>query len=227
LLLQLIRPFIKLRIERLDLVPTTKSFLVVANHLHNADPILLELALPRSVHLMAKRELFANPALGWLVRRFGTFPVERGRPDRKAIRHAETLLANGIPVGMFPEGTRSKTGTLQSGFPGAGLVALRSDATILPAAIFGTEALPFNGVRPLRTPIQRRSKWRRHQVTIRFGTPFTVPTELAGARVSASDATKIVMGELARLLPAAYRGVYGNGSDEPAEEKVAPVDLTN
>jgi 1-acyl-sn-glycerol-3-phosphate acyltransferase len=222
-----IRPFLMLSIERLDLVPATGSFLFIANHLHNADPILLEVALTRSVHLMAKRELFQNRFLAWLVRRFGTFPVDRGRPDRKAIRHAETLLASGIPVGLFPEGTRSTTGVLQEAFPGAGLIALRSGALILPAAIFGTEELPFNGVRAKGASDKRRKPWRRHRVTIRFGTPFIVASEVDGSRISASHATALMMEEIARLLPEGYRGVYGARITTPAAATIGAADRAN
>ena len=218
LLLQIIRPFISLTVDGLERVPKTGSFLVVCNHLHNADPILLEMALPRPVHLMAKQELFRNPILGWLVRRTGAFPVNRGRADRAALRHAEALLRSGIPVGMFPEGTRSKSRSLQAAYPGAGLIALRSRAVILPAAIYGTEELPFNGDPASRSgaPNRRASRYR---VTIRFGAPFALPTEVEGVRHGAAQASAILMAAIADLLPPAYRGVYGDGR-EPAGERV-------
>lgn len=219
LLLQMIRPFISLTVHGLERVPKTGSFLVVCNHLHNADPILLEMALPRSVHLMAKQELFRNPILGWLVRRTGAFPVNRGRADRAALRHAEALLGSGIPVGMFPEGTRSKSWTLQAAYPGAGLIALRSGAPILPAAIFGTEELPFNGDPPSRSGARSR-RVSRFRVTIRFGAPFAVPIEVDGVRLGAAQASASMMAAIADLLPQDYRGVYRDGL-APADEGAA------
>lgn len=202
LLLHALRPFLDLTIEGLGNIPATGPFLFVANHAHNADPILLEIAVTRPVHFMAKQELFRNPILGWAIRRAGAFPVDRGRPDRAAIRHAEALLAQGIAAGMFPEGTRSKTGRLQPAFLGAGLIAVRSGVPILPAAIVGTESPS------LRQPNAGEPAQRRRRVTIRFGAPFALPTKIEGDRVTAAQATELMMTEIARLLPDAYRGVY-------------------
>lgn len=214
LLLWAIRPFLEFTIEGLENVPASGPVLFVANHAHNADPILLEMAMTRPVHFMAKQELFRNPLLAWLIRRAGAFPVDRGRPDRTAIRHAETLLAQGIAVGMFPEGSRSKSGRLQPAFPGAGLIAVRSGAPILPATIVGTE---HPSLRPpdANPNAKAGGPAQRRRVTIRFGAPFSLPTEIDGARVNAAQATELMMTEIARLLPAAYRGVYAAHVGEP------------
>lgn len=208
LLLLALRPFLQLTIEGLENVPASGPLLVVANHAHNADPILLEMAITRPLHFMAKQELFRNPLLAWGLRRAGAFPVDRGRPDRAAIRHAEALLAQGIAVGMFPEGTRSKSGKLQPAFPGAGLIAVRSGAPILPATIVGTERPSLRLANTASKTGAGGTVQRRHQVTIRFGVPFALPTATDGSRINAAVATELMMTELARLLPAAYRGVY-------------------
>lgn len=215
-LLQAIRPFIKLTIVGLGNVPSKASFLFVANHLHNADPILLELALKRPVHFMAKQELFRNPILGWLIRRMGAFPVDRGRPDRSSIRHAEALLANGVPVGMFPEGTRSTTGALQSAFPGAGLIAVRSNVDILPAAITGTEQLSRKRRKGRQPPGGARWPLQRPQVTIRFGAPVALKAPDDNSRLNAAAATEAMMYEIVRLLPDQYHGVYA-ATTKPAD----------
>ncbi len=208
LILLIIRPFIKLTINGLENVPDQRAFLFVANHLHNADPILLETAITRPVHFMAKRELFRNRLLGHAARFVGAFPVERGRPDRGAIRRAEALLASGIAVGMFPEGTRSPTHGLQRGFPGAGMIALRSAVPVLPATITGSESLPFSGGKTTARNRPRSGRFGRHPIVIQFGQPFLLPTEVDGRRVNAAVATELMMGEVARLLPRSYRGVY-------------------
>ena len=91
-------------------VPSSGSLLVVANHMHLADPILLMLSLPRWVTFMAKVELFQNRALGQLLRDAGMFPVARGgdvQQKRDVLRQAEELLVNGHVLAIFPEGTRS------------------------------------------------------------------------------------------------------------------------
>lgn len=208
LILLIIRPFINLTINGLENVPDQRAFLFIANHLHNADPILLEAAITRPVHFMAKRELFRNRLLGRAARFVGAFPVDRGRPDRAAIRRAEALLASGIAVGMFPEGTRSPTHGLQRGFAGAGMIALRTAIPVLPATITGTESLPFSGGKTAARIRPRSAPFGRHLIVIEFGQPFLLPTEVDGRRVNAAAATELMMLEVARLLPRSYRGVY-------------------
>lgn len=187
------------RVEGLHHVPRSGGVLVVANHLHNADPVLLAIAFPRALYVMAKRELFAHRGLARVLHIAGAFPVDRGRADRNAIRYAEAALAQGQAVAMFPEGTRSVSGRLGSGQPGAGLIALRSGAPILPVAITGTEALPGNGTKP-------RTGWGfRRRVVIRFGPPFLLPLASDGGRMSSQEATDRMMAAVAALLPAPYR----------------------
>ncbi|MCS7051571.1 MAG: 1-acyl-sn-glycerol-3-phosphate acyltransferase, partial [Thermomicrobium sp.] len=122
----LLRLLIRFRIEGLEHVPRSGPALVAANHLHNADPVLIIAAFTRPVLFMAKKELFAVPLVRWFVRQSGAFPVDRGRPDRQALRQAEQLLREGMLVGIFPEGTRSVTGGLQPPHPGIGLLIRRN-----------------------------------------------------------------------------------------------------
>ena len=68
--------------------------------------------------------------------------MHRGKADRQAIVQATERLQQGIAVGMFPEGTRSVSRQIERVLPGAGLIALRGNVPILPAAIIGSERLP-------------------------------------------------------------------------------------
>lgn len=199
-LLPLARLVTGVRIEGLERVPAAGPLLVVANHLHNADPVLLALAFPRPLYFMAKRELFANPILAALLRFAGAFPVDRGKPDRAAFRHAEALLARGEAVAMFPEGTRSTTGRLGTGHPGAGLLALRSGVPVLPVGIIGTERLPGSG-----GARGRRGRGPRG-VIIRFGAPVAggIVHRVGGG--AAASVTEGMMRAIAELLPEQYVG---------------------
>jgi 1-acyl-sn-glycerol-3-phosphate acyltransferase len=201
--LAILRRILPLRVVGSELVPQEGPLLVVSNHLSNADPPLLTIAFPRTVFFMGKSELFRVPGLGWLIRRLGGFPVTRGTPDRVALRHALAVLDQGIAMGIYPEGGRSKTGAMVRGFPGAGLLALQSRAPILPVAIYGTEYFPVNGEWPPRRPRSAESG-----VTIRFGHPFRIPERVDGKRVTSEEATRLLMSQVAELLPEKYRGVY-------------------
>lgn len=199
LLVRLARGLTGLRIDGLQHVPISGPVVVVANHLHNADPVLLAIAFPRALYVMAKRELFERRWLAIILTVAGAFPVDRGKADRNAIRLAEAALTLGEAVAMFPEGTRSPTGTLGVGQPGVGLIALRSRAPILPVTITGTESLPGNG--GTRGPSVRR----RRATAIHFGPPFVLPESVEGRRLSSKDATERIMAELAKLLPTSYQ----------------------
>jgi 1-acyl-sn-glycerol-3-phosphate acyltransferase len=194
-----------LRIKGLEHVPAKGPVLMVANHLHNADPVLLMAVFPRPIRFMAKKELFGVPVIGWVVRQVGAFPVDRSSPVRevRTLHQAEQLLAEGIIVGIFAEGTRSVSGGLQEAHPGVAMLALHSGAPILPTAIFGTEVLPFNG--------RKGRRWGkgRPRVTVRIGSPFYLRPISAPHRHHAFvELTDVIMMEIARLLPPRYRGIY-------------------
>jgi 1-acyl-sn-glycerol-3-phosphate acyltransferase len=211
IVLALLRPLLSLRLVGEGLVPSDGPLLVVSNHLSNVDPIILEFSFPRPLFFMGKAELFRNPVFRWFLHRTGGFPVARGTPDRAALRRARAVLAQGIAMGIYPEGGRSKTGALVKGLPGAGLIALQSNASVLPVAICGTEFFPVNGDIPPRRP-----KSVPRGVTVRFGEPFRIPPLVDGTRVTPEEATRLMMSRVAELLPKRYRGVYANDATQAA-----------
>ena len=145
--LGLFRVIFRMRLEHVERVPTEGPVLVVSNHLHNADPVLINAAYPRPLHFMAKKEAFDVPVVRQIMRRGGAFPVDRGKADRAAIKRAHATLAQGIALGMFPEGTRSVTRSLQKAHAGVGMIALLARAPVQPVVITGTERLPLNGAK--------------------------------------------------------------------------------
>jgi 1-acyl-sn-glycerol-3-phosphate acyltransferase len=207
--LAVVRPLLSLRLIGLENVPCAGPLLVASNHLSNADPIILEAAFPRPLFFLGKAELFRNPLFCWVLRRFGAIPLERGTADRAALRRARAVLEQGIALGIYPEGVRSRTGALVKGLPGAGLIALQSDAPVLPVAIYGTEFFPVNGEVPPRRP-----KELPRGVTVHFGAPIRIPKRVDGERVTADEATHLIMVRIAELLPERYRGVYAHSISE-------------
>ena len=206
-LLVLCRILFGMKIHGLNNVPADGPLIVVSNHLHNADPLLVCVACPRPLHFMAKKELMSVPVIGRIIRFGGGFPVDRGKADRQAIQMAGEHVKQGVAVGMFPEGTRSISRTIERALPGAGLIALRGNAPILPVAIVGSERLPFNGAKQFKGGRNRPE--RRKGVTITFGEPFRLDLKPDGKRMSADEAANVAMERVAAMLPEEYRGIYG------------------
>lgn len=117
------------------------GYVVVANHESTADPFLLS-SLPWDMRWISKQELFRLPILGQLLRWGGDIPLRRG--DRESVRQmmaeARATLASGLPVMIFPEGTRSPDGQLGAFKDGAFQLALDAGVPVLPLAIEGTRA---------------------------------------------------------------------------------------
>lgn len=166
-------------------IPKKGGYIVCSNHLSNFDPVFLGITQRRQIFYMAKVELFKNKLLGWLFRGLGAFPVERGKGDGKAINNAEALIRDGKVLGIFIEGTRSKTGEFLRPKAGAAVIAEQVRVPVIPVCI---------------TP--KNKKLRIFQkVTISWGEP--IPFESLGLGGSSSaayrDATKKIMGEIAAL----------------------------
>ena len=122
-------------------IPKRGAFILAANHVSNWDPPFLGTFIEREVCYMGKEELFKNPVMAWICRHLYVFPVKRGAADKTAIKTAVNILRDGKCLGIFPEGTRSKTGKLGKAEAGVSLIAAMTKAPIIPAAIVDTEKI--------------------------------------------------------------------------------------
>ena len=118
-------------------IPSGGSFIICANHTSWFDPPMLGCLLPgtKRIHFMAKQELFEIFIIGPMLKKLGAFPVKRDTADRSAIRRALQVLEEGGVLGLFPEGTRSRTGELGDLHNGAALISLRGKSPVLPVSI--------------------------------------------------------------------------------------------
>ncbi len=178
-------------------VPPSGPLIIVANHLNLPDPPLLTASIPRRIIFMAKEELFRSRG-GPFVRWFGAFPVRRGELDRKAIRQAMKILQTGLALGMFPEGRRSPDSRLIRAELGTALIALYSQAPILPVGISGTEEVKNAGI-----------IIHRPRIRVNIGQPFALPVKGRPTKEKLAQATDFIMQRIAELLPPEYRGIYG------------------
>jgi len=122
-------------------IPATGGVIICANHVSFIDPPTLGWACPRQLRFMGKAELFEKPIVGAIVRSLGAFPIHRGTADRTSLKTAIDSLNAGHAIAMFPEGTCSVDGNLLEPHPGVGMIALRSNAVVIPCALVGTEKL--------------------------------------------------------------------------------------
>lgn len=108
--------------------------MLCCNHSSFSDPIWVIVygKLSRLPRIMAKQELMKLPVLGWLYRKLGAFPVDRGATDLKAVQTTLKTLREGNRVLIFPEGTRVRKGKQVEAHSGALLMANRAKVPVVP-----------------------------------------------------------------------------------------------
>jgi 1-acyl-sn-glycerol-3-phosphate acyltransferase len=213
------------RVTGLENIPETGPFILISNHIANADPVLTQIGLKRNCHFFVKKEAFEIPVIGRFAAWTGGFPVDRGTADRWAIKRGLAALEQGIGVGIYPEGTRSVNFGLQKGFSGAGMIALMSGAPIVPSVVTGSERMPGNGKKGKITSGLKQPDPGHEGVLVQYGKPFVIPREHDGKRLRPEEATDMMMMVIARMLPPDYRGVYGErvAAEEAAKHLTASV----
>ena len=108
---------------------------ICANHTNLWDPILLAIIFDRPIRFMAKKELFDNKFLGFLLNQFGAFPVDRDNVNIKTIKDSIKLVKDNEVLGIFPEGTRVKTVSEENMKTGVAMIASRAGADVIPVFI--------------------------------------------------------------------------------------------
>lgn len=146
-----------------DNIPKEGAILIVGNHKHLFDQCLAIIATKRPIHYMAKKEYFEGK-FAWFFKMVGCICVDRERKDTTATNKGLEVLHNGFALGLFPEGTRNRTDKLLLPFKfGAVSMASKTDSYLVPFGITGDY------------------KFRSKNLTIRFGKPFKVESDLENA----------------------------------------------
>ena len=133
--------FYRFKITGLENIPINDRLVICANHRSNWDPVLISIAFPRQVHWMAKKELFKNKFLSFLIYKLESFPVDRQDTDITAIKNALRVLKSEKVLGIFPEGKRVDSADLNNAKAGTALLAIKAQSKILPIYIGSTYKL--------------------------------------------------------------------------------------
>lgn len=119
-------------------VPRSGGVLIVCNHQSYADPLLIGVGLNRQIHIMARRSLFHKHFLfRWLILSLNAFPLNDSGVDFGAVKETIRRLKRGKMVLMFPEGTRTRDGSIGEINTGIAMIAKRSGSPVVPAVIDG------------------------------------------------------------------------------------------
>lgn len=122
--------------ENLD--NTKDGLIVCGNHRSMIDPVILAVSTKRQVHYMGKKELFESKFLGFIFKNLGAFPVDRKGVSLSAIKSSLNILNNGGVLGIYPEGTRIKTGYDENNAKaGIALIAKKANVKIMPVYLEG------------------------------------------------------------------------------------------
>lgn len=187
----IIRPYLRLRyrpvISGLENIPQAGPVLLVSNHLASLDTLLIPSFSSRKVHFLAKESLFKTRFRKWIMASIGAVPVQRdgAQAAQAALEAGKTVLQSGHVFAVFPEGTRSTTGLLNSGKPGAAWLALETQAAVVPIGLIGTN---------------RKQNVAKSRIEMRVGTPVNL-RDLGGVQTGKNrrEATERIMQAIAAL----------------------------
>ncbi len=192
----LLHGLFRISVEGAERFPAGGPLLLVANHFHWSEPLLLAVVAPWHSEVLGARESMMHRGYGWWLRLYNVIPVEKGGINIEALKRALDCLDKRKVVTVFPEG-RTHTGRLGEPWPGAAYLALKSGAPVLPVGIEGAFDAP--------------SRWKalkRAPVCIRVGEifgPLQAPADMERGE-AVQWATREIMSRIAALLPEKRRG---------------------
>ena len=182
-------------------LPREGGYIVVANHLGRMDIPLVYYLLDRDDVILLVAEKYRKYGIvRWLVVKLDALWLDRFSADIQALRRTLSRLKTGDVLVIAPEGTRSPTGALIEGKPGASYLAAKSGVPILPVAAIGTEDASVK---------DKLRHLQRIHIAVRVGKAFHLPPLDGRHREEMLQrSTDEIMCQIAALLPESYRGVY-------------------
>jgi 1-acyl-sn-glycerol-3-phosphate acyltransferase len=183
---------VRVAVEGLEQIDRDATYIFMCNHVSNLDPPILIPKLPRRTSVLVKKELFQIPILGRAMLMADLVPVDRRNREAavNSMREAEQVMARGLNMTVFPEGTRSRDGRLLPFKKGPFYLAMDSGIPIVPVTILGSELLMPKGSSTIHAGVVR----------LRFHPPIS-PTQFSDKEQLISAVRR----EIASALPAALR----------------------
>lgn len=210
----------KVEVEGLENIPATGPAIIAPNHISFCDSVFVPAVLPRRISYVGKAEYMDDWKTKYLFPAMGMIPLDRsgGEASTAALDTAARLLSQGELFGIYPEGTRSRSGKLHKGRTGVARLSMRTGAPIIPTGIIGTRE-----VQPPDTPMMKPFK----PVKIRFGRPIDPSRFRArdGDPLLYREITDEVMFEIAQLSGQTYVHEYASKPTAPADGTPGAVAL--
>ena len=148
---------VPVKVVGMEAIDTSRSHVYVVNHLSALDVPVLYDSLPFQFRILAKKELFRYPFMGWHLKRSGQIPVVLDNPKAsiRSLNLAVAAIKSNMPLLVFPEGGRSEDGQLQKFMGGAFYAAIKAQTDVVPMALIGTyETLKMNTWHIKPRPVQ-------------------------------------------------------------------------
>jgi len=189
----------RLEAEGLENIPEEGGAILAANHLSRIDsPLIFGLIERKDATGLVADKYQNNVLLRPLIEAVHGIWINREQADFQALKAAREYLQKGGLLGIAPEGTRSKTGSMQQAKTGVAYLAEKASVPIIPIAIWGSEKT-FREIKHFRRPF----------IKVLFGEGFMLPPLILSDRSgSLQRNTEELVCRIAVLLPPEYRGVY-------------------
>ncbi|HVY69042.1 MAG TPA: lysophospholipid acyltransferase family protein [Verrucomicrobiae bacterium] len=198
------RTYFRWRVYDRERVPLTGPVILAANHASYLDPPLVGAPLMRVVNYLARESLFKYPVLGSYLRALHAVPVNREGGGGAGLKAILDRLRSGDAILLFPEGTRTRDGQLQSAKSGIGLTVIKSGALVVPVRVFGTREAWGRSV----------SFPRPRRVAVKYGSPLDFAALRAEAKICAKDRLKRIYQEISDEIMAAIARIELVGPGE-------------
>jgi 1-acyl-sn-glycerol-3-phosphate acyltransferase len=200
----LLRAIAYIDIVGLENIPETGAAIVASNHLGRLDALLAVILSDREDFVIMIAEKYQKFWFWrWVMGELDALWLNRYEADFQTLKTVIKRMKQGQILGIAPEGTRSKTESLLQAKEGAAYLAVKTNAAVIPIAVWGTED---------RAVVQRLLHFRKLIVHVRIGEPYVLPSMPRGkAREQfLHDQTDEMMCRIAAMLPPKYRGYYAN-----------------